>query len=194
MMDINESLSVLDQIVAALTDANVAYMLTGSFASSIHGVFRATADIDVVAALSNENLHAFVRPLLSHFFIDEIALDAAVRDQRSFNIIHRTSVIKVDVFVRRDDPVSIVQLQRAVAVTIPGILVPVKTASAEDIILSKLRWYQIGNEVSERQWNDIQGVMALHHSTLEMGYLEKMAEQMGVSDLLSRAWIRWRAP
>lgn len=189
-IDANESLSVLGQVTTSLTDANVSYMLTGSFASSIHGVFRATADIDIdiVAALTHESIAKFVQPLLPHFVIDEVSLEQAVCDQRSFHIIHRTSAVKVDIFVRRDDPISVVQLQRAVSVAVPGLTELVRTASAEDIILSKLQWYQLGNDVSERQWNDIQGVIAVHRMDLATDYLEQMAQKMGVLDLLSRAY------
>ena len=39
---------VLRRITAALDQNNIAYMLTGSFASAYHGTPRSTQDIDVV--------------------------------------------------------------------------------------------------------------------------------------------------
>ena len=35
----------------------------------------------------------------------------------------------------------------------------VPIASPEDMILSKLEWYRLGNEISERQWKDVTRVM-----------------------------------
>ena len=32
-------------------------------------------------------------------------------------------------------------------------------ASAEDVVLSKLEWFRLGNEVSQSQWRDVIGVL-----------------------------------
>jgi hypothetical protein len=32
-------------------------------------------------------------------------------------------------------------------------------ATAEEVILSKLRWYRLDGECSEQQWNDVLGVI-----------------------------------
>jgi len=47
---------VLRNVRAALEDANISYMVTGSFASSVHGVPRATNDIDIVIEPTREQL------------------------------------------------------------------------------------------------------------------------------------------
>ena len=41
-------------------------------------------------------------------------------------------------------------------------------ATAEDTVLSKLEWYRLGNEISERQWNDIIGMLSTQGSRLDM--------------------------
>ena len=41
---------VFQRIVEALDSAGIPFMLTGSFASSLHGITRATQDIDLVVA------------------------------------------------------------------------------------------------------------------------------------------------
>jgi hypothetical protein len=41
------STDVLRRIIAALGQAGIPHMLTGSFASSLHGLTRATQDIDL---------------------------------------------------------------------------------------------------------------------------------------------------
>jgi hypothetical protein len=38
------------RIIRALEQASIPYMLTGSFASSYHGMPRATQDVDIVVA------------------------------------------------------------------------------------------------------------------------------------------------
>jgi hypothetical protein len=59
--------------------------------------------------------------------------------------------------------------------------------TAEDILLQKLRWYRMGEEVSERQWRDILGIILVQGSALDEEYLRKGASVLGVTDLLDRA-------
>ena len=60
-------------------------------------------------------------------------------------------------------------------------------ATAEDIILAKLEWYRLGNEVSERQWNDVLGLLRLQGAALDLAYLRSSAADLGIADLLDRA-------
>jgi len=59
--------------------------------------------------------------------------------------------------------------------------------SAEDIILRKMLWYREGNEVSDRQWSDILGVLKAQGERLDQDYLRYWAGELGVDDLLHRA-------
>jgi hypothetical protein len=60
-------------------------------------------------------------------------------------------------------------------------------ASPEDTILSKLEWYRMGGEVSERQWRDVLGVMKTRSEQLDIAYIRKWAKELKVGDLLERA-------
>ena len=55
------------------------------------------------------------------------------------------------------------------------------------MILAKLEWYRLGNEISDRQWRDIQGVLDVQGMKLERDYLFKWANILGVTDLLNKA-------
>ncbi len=59
--------------------------------------------------------------------------------------------------------------------------------TAEDILLQKLRWYRMGNEMSERQWRDVLGIVLLQGEALDLPYLRPAASVLEVSDLLERA-------
>ena len=59
--------------------------------------------------------------------------------------------------------------------------------SAEDVVLSKLEWYRLGDEASERQWHDVLGVLKVNGALLDRRYLEHWAAELGVADLLARA-------
>lgn len=59
-------------------------------------------------------------------------------------------------------------------------------ALAEDTVLSKLEWFRLGGETSERQWWDVVGVLRVMQD-VDRGYLERWAGDRGVGDLLTRA-------
>ncbi|MFK7766257.1 MAG: hypothetical protein AB8B55_03360, partial [Mariniblastus sp.] len=62
----------------------------------------------------------------------------------------------------------------------------VPIASPEDTILSKLEWYRLGNEVSERQWDDVVRVMKILGNKVDQDYLEHYAIELAVSNLLQK--------
>ena len=64
--------------------------------------------------------------------------------------------------------------------------IPCAVTTAEDILLAKLRWYSDGGEVSDRQWNDIVGLIATNPD-LDVAYLDLWASRLGVTALLARA-------
>ena len=41
--------------------------------------------------------------------------------------------------------------------------------------------------ISERQWNDVLGVLKVQQGNLDMAYLQRWAEELGLADLLTQA-------
>lgn len=182
-------LTVLAQVTATLDQQNIPYVLVGSFASSIHGMYRSTADIDILADLQPEQVRRLYDVLQNSFYVDEHSIRDAVAQGRSFNAIHFDSVFKVDIFVAKSDEFALSQLNRRQLRRISSEKDDaVYVASAEDTILAKLRWYRAGHETSNTQWNDVLGVLGISRSSLDSEYLRIWAERLGVMDLLQRAF------
>jgi hypothetical protein len=54
-------------------------------------------------------------------------------------------------------------------------------------VVQKLHWYRLGDHVSERQWSDAMGVLAVRARELDIAYMRELASEMRVADLLARA-------
>ena len=166
----------------------IPYAIGGSFASSLHGVMRATMDVDIVADLQLEHIQQFVAMLSPAFYADDEMIREAIEHHSSFNLIHYETAFKVDVFIPKLRAFDRMQLERrakSIIATDPER--SVFLSSAEDIILAKLEWYRMGDEISDRQWRDILGVMKVQSSKLDFDYLQQWAKQLKVDDLLERA-------
>lgn len=169
-----------------LTQQNIPYFLGGSFASSAHGEFRATQDIDIVCDLEPALIDDTIALLKKHFVVDEQGFRAAWREKRSFNIFHTATFFKFDFFFNIG-AFEKSQLTRAQIIALPDNGCMVKVSTPEDTILAKLRWYELGNRVSDRQWRDIQGVIKVNQKNLDLIYLRDWAEKLNLKELLEKS-------
>ena len=179
----------LEPVVEAFERLEVPHHVGGSVASSAVGTARTTLDVDLVADLRAEHVSSFVEMLRDHYYASEDAILDAVRRKACFNVIHLATMFKVDVFVLQDTPYSRVAFSRRQEGTlrIGDHSAELMLASPEDIILNKLQWYQLGDEVSERQWHDILGVLRVQHARLDRKYMRDWADRLGLENLLLRA-------
>jgi hypothetical protein len=186
-MNTPELLAAIMPIAEALERLNVAYHIGGSVASSIHGIPRLTIDADLVADLRLEDVQLLVNQLEPNYYIDADAVTDAIKRRRSFNAIHLDTMLKVDVFIPKTRLFDQEELRRVrLEVLVEGTR-PFYTASPEGTILNKLEWYRMGGEVSDRQWNDILGVLKVQGTALDLPYLRRWATNLQVANLLERA-------
>jgi predicted nucleotidyltransferase len=181
-------LSVLSQLTSTLEQRGITYVLVGSFASSLHGMYRSTADIDILADIKPEQIRPLFDAMRERFYLDEQTMQEAVVKGRSFNAIHFDSVFKVDIFVSGSNEFALAQLNRRILRKLaPDKDETVYIATAEDTVLAKLQWYKAGNETSTTQWNDVLGVLATSADRLDLNYLDKWSGSLGLTNLLQRA-------
>lgn len=172
----------------ALEACHVRYLVGGSLASAVSGEPRSTLDVDLVVELTEKDVEPLVAALGDKFHVDADSIRRAVRERSSTNVIHYPTSTKVDLFIMGGSPIDAEQMnrrQRVQVSTEPDRWLYVHTP--EDILLQKLRWYRMGNEVSDRQWRDILGIILVQGNRLDQPYLSHNAEALGVSELLQRA-------
>ena len=112
----------------------------------------------------------------------------AMQHHSSFNLIHYETAFKVDIFIRKlraFDQMQLARRKKAVIATDPDQSVYV--ISPEDTILSKLEWYRMGGEVSDRQWRDVLGGYENAGRRRLTRLSARVGERIKVADLLERA-------
>jgi hypothetical protein len=176
------------QVADALEACGLLYLVGGSVASSIGGEPRTTLDVDIVVAMSEGDVDCMLMALGSEFYADDVAMRRAIRQHSSVNLIHHPSAVKVDLFIAGGSPLDAQQIGRRRRVQVsenPNRYLYVHTP--EDILLQKLRWFRLGQEVSDRQWRDVLGILLIQGVALDHEYMRRNAEVLGVADLLDRA-------
>lgn len=168
----------------------ISYYVGGSIASSLYGIARATMDVDLVADIKTEHIDFLISSLADSYYIDEEMILEAILQKSSFNLIHLETMIKIDVFIFKDEPYQneVLQRKRMDSIGEGDASIEFYFSSPEDIILNKLQWYKMGGKVSERQWLDIVGVIKIQSDLLDTDYLKRWASKLHLLILLEKAY------
>lgn len=172
----------LQLVLNKLEGCGIDYMLTGSFASNMHGVPRTTYDADIVIEVGQRGVDEFVRSLGAEFYVSREAAREAVSRRSMFNVIHLETGFKVDFIVRKARPFSQQEFSRRKKGVFLGVFR--WFATPEDVILAKLEWSKLGG--SERQFLDAVDVARVQGENLDRSYLEKWAKDLGIQEWLQR--------
>ncbi len=174
-------LELLKHASEVLMEMSVSFMVVGSLASSAYGEARYTNDIDIAIWLEAEDIPVLRRAFPdSEFYFDEETARETLREGGMFNVIHGGSGNKIDFMVSSRDMWSREQFWRRQKVEIfPGLAT--FAASPEDIIISKLRYYDEGR--SEKHVQDIRNMIDVTGAELDVDYIMKWAREFRILHL-----------
>lgn len=186
----SEQISITILVVDAFESLKIPYLIGGSLASSLHGVMRATMDVDILADIKIEQVAPFISILKDQFYADSEMITSAIVHKSSFNLVHFESLFKADVFLSKGSEFERSQLKRRQGLTISDESDrKVYFATVEDTLLAKLDWYRQGGKVSERQWQDVLGMIKVQKDHLDLAYLNRWATDLGIQKLLDVALL-----
>jgi len=172
--------NTLKKIAKLLQNLQIPYLVTGGVAVVVWGRPRYTADIDLIIELKKEKVKKFMIALAKEGYVDEDAVNEALKHKGEFNFIDNGTGMKVDFWILQDSDFDRSRLKRKVARQIFG--QKVFFSSPEDLILKKLLWFN--ESKSSRQLEDIHSVMAIRKDQLDYNYLRKWAKKQKTSGLL----------
>ena len=170
-------------------DLHLPYALSGSLASSLYGLQRATLQIGFVVDLCERHLLSLCRHLESRYWLQREGMEVAIQQQTCFPLVHLESLLKV-------------------IVTLPGKLVlgqqwshsvrklflveagpPLPVLSPEQMILSLLNAFKRSNQRADDLWYDLLGIAKVQDSDLNIPLLERHAAALEMTELLIRALV-----
>jgi hypothetical protein len=173
---------LLALVVQTLNSLEIPCMVVGSHASSWHGEPRSTHDIDLLIDLGPDRVDALVNAFdPNRYYLSK----AALIEGRMANLIDTQTGDKVDLFFAASDPQNQAALKRRQSAVIMDVRVDV--ASAEDTILSKLRWDRLSGG-SDRQLVDVVKILIMQRGNLDRDYLESSAKVAGTYETLQQMY------
>lgn len=168
------------QFVRRFNQAGLRYLVGGSVAAMFYGRPRFTYDVDCVAFLNDADIRRLPKIFPpSEFYLPpaEVIFAAAARERLgSFNIIHKESTFKADVYLTGRDDFNAWAFRNRNPVQFEGetlVLAPV-----EYVIVRKLEFFREGG--SQKHLKDIQGMLEISGETIDRAVLQEWVARQGV--------------
>jgi hypothetical protein len=152
-------------------------MLTGSVAMNYYALPRMTRDIDLVIAISPNDVDRVAALFRPDYYVSEENIRESLVQESIFNLIHHESVIKVDCIIRKRSEYRKVEFERRQKISIRDFTTFI--VSKEDLIISKLFWAK--DSRSEIQLGDVRNLLASGYDAV---YLQRWTRELGLDSLL----------
>ncbi len=172
--------------IEPLETQGLSYMITGGVASVIYGDPRFTRDIDIVLELPESGIEGLTQAFSSPDFylpsVETLREEAGRPRHGHFNIIHRDTALRADVYLLGDDPLHAWGFGRRVRIPLDA-SIAIWLAPVEYVIVRKLEYYAISG--SDRHLRDISVMLDVSGEQVDRVQLRRWVERLG----LDEAWV-----
>jgi hypothetical protein len=170
------------EVVIALNDLGISYMAVGSISSNVHGIARLTNDADFVLQLAPGQLTSLAGRLGPGYRLDPQGGFESVTFTTKYVIDVVGSQFKFELFDLSNDPHDQERFRRRVSGNVLGVTAWVPTP--EDVVVQKLRWYQIAGR--RKDWDDVEGVLLVQGDKLDWAYIQSWCDRHGSREHLEQ--------
>ena len=173
---------VAARVVDALDKLGVEYMLAGSFSSNFYGIPRSTKDADFVAVLGNK-IAELDRELGAEFVFDKQPSFETVTGTYREKVHVPALPFDIEIFHLSNDAHDQSRFARRRRVRDELVGREIQVPTAEDVIITKLRWAQIAKRGKDS--DDVRDVIAVQgDEALDWDYIHHWCAQHGTRALL----------
>jgi hypothetical protein len=178
---------LIELFVEPLEAIGVSYMITGGVASVIYGDPRFTRDVDIVMEFQRSEIAALESAFDPATFyvppVEALEEEASRPEGGHFNVIHRETALRADVYLAGDDPLIGWGFERRVRLQVGGGWIWV--APIEYVILRKLEHYKQSG--SDRHLRDVAMMLRISGDTVDSASLLEWAQRLDLVRTLERA-------
>ena len=167
-------------VLAALDAAAIPYMLVGSMASNFHGIPRSTRGADLVVQLAAGGLQRLAAELPAGLLLERQGAFEAVTGTIRYLVTLAGSPFVCELFELSADPHDRARFARRLSARVLGREAFV--ASAEDMVITKLRWAVAANRPKDRE--DIRNILAVQ-GQLDWAYIDTWCATHGTAQILA---------
>lgn len=170
------------QLIAALEDLGIPYMLVGSFSTNAYGRPRSTKDADFVVQIDSGQMAALKDRLGAEFRLDAQMTFETITMTTKYVIDHPATAFRVELFLLSGDPHDQSRFTRRQRYEFAG--QPTWLPTVEDVIVTKLRWARGGRQGKDVA--DVEDVLAVQRANLDLEYVRRWCDQHGTRELFER--------
>ena len=171
----------LGQILGALEQGGIEYMVTGSIASIVYGEPRLTNDVDLVVRFGRGDAERLTRALNGRGFyippLEALRAEAARARHGRLNLLHLESAFKADIYFAGEDPVYRWAFPLRRRQQLEGLAFWL--APPEYVILRKLQFYREAG--STKHLRDIAWMIKVSETLIDLTLIDRKVTELGLA-------------
>lgn len=170
----------LAKFVGRLEEQGVPYMVVGALSANLYGTPRATDDADLVIAFDAFDVVAFCDTLGPEFVLDRQAMLEGFTGSVRHVVQFLPSGFEIEMFHLGDDAHDKMRFARRCRHRLPECGGDAWVATAEDVVIQKLRWGR------RKDLDDIVNLLDVSGTALDWDYVNAWTAVHETAELLTR--------
>ena len=165
-------------LLDALASAGFAHMVTGGLVANAYGIVRSTQDADIVVQMEGGDFAAFARALPPALVLDQQISFETITGSRRQIVEVTGSPFRIELFFLSTDLHHQERFRRRIWKYLPDLERDAWIATAEDMVIQKVRWNR------DKDRDDARNILAVQGDALDFPYIERWCDEHGTRNRL----------